>query len=329
MTLKKDSNKIMTAGKKAALVILSVFLIILLSGGVYLYSLLSGIKQVDTTNPVDNPDYEETVPVQKTEQIERNVINIALFGLDRRGSEASRTDTIMIATIDKDTKQIKLSSLMRDMYVDIPGRGGNRINAAYAYGGPGLAINTINSNFNMDIKYYATVDFKGLQRLIEKLGGIDINVKQGEIEYLNEPLDELNRIDPADKAPHVTKAGMQHLNGKQAVAYMRIRYYGNGDYERTERQRAVLSQIFEKVKKAGVLKLPDIVSTVLPYIETNMPKTEILSLGAASVGFNAGIQQYRLPVNGLYKGEKIRGMSVLVPDIKANAQKLHEFIFGT
>lgn len=317
----------MTKGKKILIVVLSIILVVVLAGGAFALSLLSKIKQTNLNKPsADNPDY---VPVTETQQINRDVINIAMFGLDRRGTEASRSDTIMVLSLDKDNKKIKLTSLMRDMYVAIPGKSSHKINAAYAFGGPGLAINTINSDFNLDIKYYATVDFKGVSRLIDKLGGVDINVKQGEIQYANEYIDELNTIDTASKAPHLTKAGMQHLNGKQAVGYMRIRYYGDGDYQRTERQRTVLTQLFDKVKKAGILKLPDTVSTLLPYIETNMPTTEIVSTGVTALNFSSSIEQYRLPVDNTFQSKPIDGEgSCLVPDIKANTDLLHKFIYG-
>lgn len=324
--------------KTVIIIIISVLLLVICSISIYVYSLLSSIKYTDIskvqdTEPItssekdyvyeDNSSEDYIVPdekptiLEKTVQQSHEIKNIALFGLDRRGSEACRTDTIIITSIDKANSRIKLTSLMRDMYIDIPGKRKNRINAAYAYGGPGLAINTINQDFNMDIKYFASIDFKGVKKLIDSFGGVDINVKKGEIPYIN-----------SNSNFKISSPGMQHLNGEQALAYMRIRHYGNGDYERTERQRTVLTTLFGKVRKSGVLKFPSLVSAVLPYVETNMPKSEIIELGLAMLGFQNNIEQYRLPVEGTFKSASINRMAVLVPDVEQNTKYLHDFIYG-
>lgn len=325
--------------KKTLLIVISIIFVIFLGAAAYTYSLLSNIKQTNISIPQATvpPAAESTSPssisitppsaITPAAQKPRDVINIALFGLDNRGNERGRSDTIMIASIDNDYKKIKLTSLMRDMYVDIPGRGGDRINHAYAYGGPALAVSTINHNFDMDIEYYATVDFKGLEKLIDNLGGVDIDVKQGEIKYLNFYINELNNTDKDTQEPFISSPGMQHLNGRQAVGYMRIRYYGNADFERTERQRVVLAQLLNNVRDIGILKLPGIIGTLLPYIETNMPKVEILSLGASALSCST-IEQYRLPEDGTFKYQTIREMSVLVPDMAINNQRLHDFIYN-
>jgi LCP family protein required for cell wall assembly len=322
----QKKKKKMSTPKKVIIIVLSAVLVIAVSAGIYMYALLSQIKQTDISKP--NPVDPGLVPVDKVEQKSKNVENILLFGLDRRGTRGnSRTDAILIITIDKDNQKVKLTSLMRDMYVELPGKGGDRINAAYAYGGPGLAINAVNKNFDLDIKYFASVDFFGLGKLIDKLGGTDINIKQGEIQYANSYIDEMNGIDSKNAVPHITNAGMQHLNGRQTVAYMRIRYYGNADFERTERQRTVLTQLFNKAKKTGVLKFPNLASAILPYVETNMSKTEIIDLGVSSLKFSNKLEQYRLPVDGAFRFQSIDDASVIVPDLQKNTELLHNFIF--
>lgn len=319
-------NKL-TKSKKIIIIILSIVLLTISGTCIYIYSILSTIEHTDISKPPvsateplpgsTKEEVEELVPLEEPKQIGGGVVNIALFGLDRRGSERCRTDTMMILSIDKDNRKIKLTSLMRDMYVEIPGKWKDRINAAYAYGGPGLAINTINRNFDMDIRYYASVDFKGVQALIDKLGGTDIDLKEGEIIHIN-----------SDSKNQIETAGIHHLDGEQTLAYMRIRRFGNGDYERTERQRRVLTQLFDKVKIAGILKFTDLVSTVLPYVETNMSKTEIMGFGVTCLNFSSNIEQYRLPAEGTYSDQYIRGMAVLVPDIEANTKQLHSFIYN-
>lgn len=324
------AEKKLSKGKKIAITAASVVFVLISGIVIYAYSMLSGIKQTDISKaeePQADSGIEEYVPLNKVEQKTKKITNIALFGLDRRYDEPCRSDTMMVLTIDETSKKIKLTSLMRDIYVDIPGREGNRLNAAYAFGGPGLAINTINQNFDLDIQYYATVDFKALSRLIDKLGGVEIDVKPGEVSHINGGVDDLNSRDKEDQEPHISGPGLQNLQGKQAVSYMRIRKYGNADFERTERQRAVLEQIFEKTKKAGILKIPDLLSAVLPYVETNMSKADILNYGITCAGFGTGIEQYRLPLDGTFKYESIRGMSVLMPLMEKNVDELHKFIY--
>lgn len=299
--------------------------ILLIFGGIYFYtnSMLNKIKKVQI--PKNNKDLGIS---SKSYESNEKVINIVFFGLDRRNpDQSSRSDSIMVVSIDNVNKKVKVTSLMRDMYVPIPEKGSNRINAAYAFGGPLLSIKTINSDFNLDIKNYVAVDFFGLEKLIDKVGGVQINVSAAEAKVLNNYLSELNKLN-GDKTPDVT-AGQQTLNGRQAVAYSRIRYVGNADYERTERQRRVLNELFKKLKAQGTVKLPGIISQMLPYVETSLTNSEIMDYAYDCMKFNANsITQYRLPVDGCFKSQTIRGMDVLVPDMEKNKSLLHEFIYG-
>ena len=304
-------------------VIIGVVLVVAAAGGIYTFSLLNKVKKQEL--PKTN---EELGIVEKPEEKkDDSIVNIALFGLDRRNpDQASRSDSIMVLTIDNKHKKIKLASLMRDMYVNIPEKGENRINAAYAFGGPGLAVKTINSNFDLDIKNYASIDFFGLEKLIDKVGGVNINVSDAEAKVLNQYLKELNKLN-GDTVPDVS-GGEQVLNGRQAVAYSRIRYVGNADYERTERQRRVLGEVFKKASKVNPVSLPGIISTALPYVETSLSNGDILDLSMKAMKFGQDeLLEYRLPVDGTFKGQKIRGMSVLVPDIEENTKLLHKFIY--
>lgn len=299
--------------------------ILLIFGGIYFYtnSMLNKIKKVQI--PKNNEDLGIS---SKSYESNEKVINIVFFGLDRRNpDQSSRSDSIMVVSIDNVNKKVKVTSLMRDMYVPIPEKGSNRINAAYAFGGPLLSIKTINSDFNLDIKNYVAVDFFGLEKLIDKVGGVEINVSAAEAKVLNNYLSELNKLN-GDKTPDVT-AGQQILNGRQAVAYSRIRYVGNADYERTERQRRVLNELFKKLKAQGTVKLPGTISQMLPYVETSLTNSEIMDYALDCMKFNANsIVQYRLPADGCFKSQKIRGMDVLVPDMEKNKSLLHEFIYG-
>lgn len=307
----------------AVSIVIGVVLVAAAAGGIFTFSLLNKVKRQEI--PKTN---EELGIVEKVEEKkDDSIVNIALFGLDRRNpDQASRSDSIMVLTIDNKHKKIKLTSLMRDMYVKIPGKEDNRINAAYAFGGPGLAVKTINSNFNLDIKNYVAVDFFGLEKLIDKVGGVNIDVSDEEAKVLNQYLKELNKLN-GDTVPDVS-GGQQVLNGRQAVAYSRIRYVGNADYERTERQRRVLGEVFKKVSKVNTISLPGTISTALPYVETSLSNGDILGLSMKAMKFDQNeLLEYRLPVDGTFKGQKIRGMSVLVPDMEENTKLLHDFIY--
>jgi len=323
--------------KKAVIIILSVLLVCLLGIGGYTYfymnSLLDQVKQSPLSSQNLSPAaLAKSLSIAKDAPKEEatGVFNILLFGLDRRSKdEASRSDSIMIASIDTKNKTVKLSSIMRDTYLAIPGKADNRINAAYAMGGAELAIKAINQNFNMDIKRYVTVDFFELTAIIDKMGGVDINVKRDEIPFIHQYLVELNKLDTNTPfARDITKPGLQRLNGKQAVAYTRNRYSGNGDFQRTERQRTVLTALFDKAKSKGISNVAALAAAVLPYVETNIPKSEMVDFGIKVIGFgNTNLQQYRLPVDGTYKSRVISGMEVLVPDLQKNTDLLHKFLF--
>jgi LCP family protein required for cell wall assembly len=312
--------------KRVVLIIVLIIIGLLIAGGLYIYSLLDKVQE----NPLKETPEELGVSEIAPREDDTGVINILLFGVDARTlNERSRSDTIMIASIDTKNNAVKLTSLMRDMYVEIPGKGKNRINAAYALGGPALAIKTVNTNFDMNITRYATVNFYSLEKIIDQIGGITIDVKKNEIDPLNACIRELNRLDPSGKVAYVNSAGPQTLNGRQAVAYSRIRKVGRDDFERTERQRTVMNEMFKKAKSVGVLKLPGLAEAILPNVETNITKSEMISLGITAVQHSGNaIEQYRLPVDGTYQSQTINGMSVLVPDMEENKKLLHEFIHG-
>ena len=260
-----------------------------------------------------------------------DVVNILLLGVDRRGSKgASRADTMFIATLDKANNKLKLSSLMRDMYVPIPEQGEQRINTSSVYGGPGLTIDTINQNFSMDIKDYVLVDFRMFEKMVDALGGITMTLTAGEVSAANDCIAGLNKQRGIEdiRSGFLTKAGSVRLDGKQALGYARIRHYGNGDYQRTSRQFKVLLTIFEKFKDMDIITQQKVIHEILPFVETSLDSVQIIDLAmrALSIG-TSEILHYRLPVDGMYQSRRIRGMSVLLPDINANAQALHEFVY--
>src|SRR5690625_3504810 len=305
---KKNTNKKRTNAqifRRVFLISLVVFTILGM-GFVYVYRLL------DKMNPVDIADDDHALGITEDTFENKKVVNIALFGVDRRSSSGvGRSDSIMIATIDREHKKIKLTSLLRDLYVDIPGRGMDKLGHAYAYGGPELAIRTINHNFNMNIREFATVDFDSFEKIVDILGGIEIDIKPEEVRYV-----------PG------SKAGTQVLNGKQALAYSRIRKVGT-DYQRTERQRTVMEHIINKGLRAGITKYPSLLNAVLPHVDTSISKTEAFTLGTSTLTSGIkNVDQYRIPVKGYVKSQMINGRSYEVPDtLEDNIKFLHKFIY--
>jgi len=278
-------------------------------------TIVNTVGEADGNRPSDIPSAEES-----------GIDNILLFGVDNRTpNDHGRTDSIIIATIDKNAKVLKLTSVMRDLYVEIGStKSMDRINSAYAYGGPELAMKTINNNFGLDLKYYAIIDFKAFQELVDKLGGIDVEIKDYEISEINYYISEVN----GNKATLLTKSGFQHINGQQALSFARIRKVGNGDFERTERQRIVLKGLAERTKQVNIMKVPELLTTLASYVETNVPLSKIISLGITAYGFNGSLQTMRVPVDGYFQGQSVHDASVLVPDIKANAMFVKEFIYN-
>lgn len=202
---------------------------------------------------------------------------------------------------DKKHKKVKISSVMRDSYVNVDGYGMTKVNHAYAYGGPILAIKTLNKNFDLNIKDYVTVDFFGFEKIIDSVGGVDINITPEELKYINASI------------PTVINEGLQKFNGRQAVAYTRIRYTAGGDFERTQRQRTVLVAVLNKIKEASSTKIVNVALQFLPYTETSMSNTEILkSLASISTLDINNIDQERFPLDGYCDGKMIDGIWYLI-----------------
>ncbi|MGE5627279.1 MAG: LCP family protein [Solirubrobacterales bacterium] len=290
---------------------------------VYFNSQLNKVKKVQL------PKVDSELNISDNAAKEDNdIINIALFGLDRRAKdETSRSDALLVLTLDKLHKEVKVSSIMRDSYVDVSGYGNTKITHAYAYGGPTLAIKTLNENFDLNIRDYASVDFFGLEKIIDSVGGIEINITSEELKYINFYIDETSTLEN-EKAPLITSTGVQNLNGRQAVAYSRIRYTAGGDYERTERQRTVLAELFKKIKAAGAANVPKEVLELLPYTETSLSNADIVKYGTSifSMGIN-NIEQQRFPEDGFCEGKTINGVWYLVFDLEATKKQMHNFIF--
>ena len=273
-----------------------------------------------------------------------NYRNIALFGVDSRSGELdknTRTDTIMIASINLDTKEVRLVSVMRDTWLNMSTDTYNKANAAYAKGGPKQAISMLNMNLDMDITDFVTIGFDGLIDVIDAVGGVEIDVKEAEIVHLNSyqismigkedgtlnAAGEPNYVATAgvDYIP-VEHAGVQTLNGLQATAYARIRYVGN-DFERTSRQRTVLTKVAKKAMTLNPATLNKIAEAVFPKIATSLDISEVLSLLSGIASYSVG-ETANFPFDGYVQTGRVGKASVVIPvDLTKNVSVLHEFLF--
>lgn len=261
---------------------------------------------------------------------DKNTLNILLVGEEKiNDGKRGRSDSIMIATMNVKQKAIKLTSLMRDMYVQIPGYSDNKLNSAYHTGGMPLLKETIQLNFDIELDGAVLVDFNDFESLIDKLGGVEITLTESEANYLN----TTNYI--SNPANRNVRVGTQTLNGNQALGYTRIRYRKsiNGeadDFGRTSRQRIVLNAIFEKYKSKNIAELVLLINDILPLVETDIPKSDIVSYAGTFVTLGTTkLETMRLPIDQGFTRAYIRKMDVLLPDLPANIDALHTFIFGS
>lgn len=320
---RRKKKKKKSIGFKIFIGFLCVLLAIAVLGGGYFIGLLNKMDNVDLNKDnlgIVEDDLKEYDNVNK-------IKNIALFGLDSTDGETGRSDSIMIATVDPVHKKVKLTSIMRDSYVYIDGHGQDKINHAYAFGGPELSIRTINENFGLNIEDFVSVNFSSLPIIIDILGGVDIEITNEELEYINSYIADINNKDGSN-SPYISYAGVQHLNGTQALAYSRIRYTAGGDYKRTERQRTVLEALFTSLTSASVGSYNSLLNEVLPYVQTNLNAADILSLGTKVLGIGNKLEQDRFPRDGYGEGAMIDGVYYLTFDIETAKQQMRDYIFN-
>lgn len=258
------------------------------------------------------------------------ITNILLLSSDARpGEDVSRSDSIMILTIDNINKKLKVTSLMRDMLVKIDGHGEEKLNHAFAYGGPTKTIETIQNNFGIKLNNYVIVDFNAFVKVIDAINGIEVTVKDYELDELNKYI-----LDGGGSEKDLLPSpGTYNLNGYQALSYARIRKVGNGEYERTERQRAVLQIALEKIKDMSKVKIVSLLNELFPYVKTNISLGNAMDYGftALNVGkkCNFEIEQFRVPLDSISKGGIINNKGwVFVIDKVETSKALQEFIFN-
>lgn len=312
-------------------VVFSIFLIIALvfGGGLGYYD-----ARLEAAMDQDNKSKQLITPKKENLTFDEDVVNILLIGSDHgaKGSEEGdkgRSDSMMVATINFKTKELKLTSFLRDMYVEIPGHGRNKLNAAYAFGGEQLLYDTLAENFNIKIDKFCVVDLSAFEKVIDRIGGIEMTLEEKEAEYLN----STNYI--SKKKYRTVKAGKQTLNGNQALGYARVRYvtsekYGVGEFGRTGRQRAVMQATFNKMLQQNPLDILDIAIDALGDISTDIDATYLKKLVYSVVSMGTTeIDQLRVPIENTYKpGSAQDGMFVFFVNFKANQEALKYFMFN-
>ena len=303
-------NNSLKSEKGGILKVLGVLLIIILIlvglalgiGYAFISDKLSNVNFVD----IDEANIELNSGV---EQELKDYRNIAIFGLDSRDNSFSnsRSDCIIIVSINKKTNDVKLTSVYRDTYVDIEGRGLDKITHAYAYGGPELAINTLNKNLDLNITEFVTVNFDTVETIVDSIGGITLTITDSEASQIG-----------------FSSGGTYTLDGKEALAYSRIRKI-DSDYQRTERMRTVLEAVFNKVKKQELSEISNFVDIVLPHISTNMSTNSIISLVPSAVFYKiTDSTGWPYDVSG-YSSDAWYGVPVT---LESNVKEFHQNIFG-
>lgn len=325
---------------------------ILLSVGISVFGYFTGLLQ--RTDSQNNGNWGLTLNSATYEDIERenqlrdqlakakqgfissdNVTNILIIGEDIRDTAdntSGNTDVMMLCSINEETKEVTLTSFMRDMYVEIAQSGGvyAKLNSAYGAGGAELTMQTLKNNFGVDVDKYVLFNFYSFIDIVNACGGLDIRISDEEAIGMQAPMAEQNDCLKNKKGTdYLTKGGTYHMNGNQALAYARLRYVGAADFERTARQRRVVTKIAEKAKDMSLIELSDLLDKVLRQLKTNLTDGEIAYLLYNSADLlTYKINQLRIPADGMYTNETIRTQDVLVVDITQNIRLFQETVYG-
>lgn len=299
-----------------------VILVLLVFGGLFLV----------THAVYGKMTYEEVTSLQEEPLKADGVTNILLIGNDsRKNGEDGRSDAMILLSISTRTKTIQMTSLLRDMYVEIPGHKGNRLNAAYAYGGPKLLLETVEQNLGIRVSRYMQVNFEAFANLVDAVGGVELELTNEEVQLVNGYLVEYNQLTGRAEGTDYLDAsadGLLHLNGPQALAYTRNRYIGT-DFGRTQRQRKVLSAAVKELPKALVTNPGELMDKIASNLTTNLTQKEVMGLllqGGRLLTYE--LEQGSVPIEGSYQNATIRGMSVLQVDFEKNRAYLQKKIYG-
>ncbi|MDU1539273.1 MAG: LCP family protein [Paeniclostridium sordellii] len=314
---------------------------IILSISVVIFSTISNVYALNSYREVTNKSNENMIQSNNDKQEKKidsskknkGVSNILLIGSDSKNFDnVGRSDAMMILTIDDKNKSIKLTSLVRDTLVNIPRHGYEKLTHAYAYGGAKLLLDTIEQNFKISIKDYAAVNFNSFIDLVDVLGGVEVNVKEKEIDHLNDVIvNSFNTSNKEAEEPQFIRSdGKQLLNGYQALAYARIRKV-DSIYERDTRQREVLKSIADKLVELPITNYPKVIKKILPYVDVNISMSKLINLAITSKEiYNYELKQMEFPLEDYREsGRLAKDNSFVVKWNKTeNLKKLDDFIYN-
>ena len=333
--MNQSQNKKLKKWQKCLLVFVGCVLL-LVGAGIFLFKHYYNMIDVQDAEEVlvETDLQEETIEVVKEEseeniifagqEMSEKAINVMLVGVDsKEDSFEGRTDTMLLFSINPETKKAVVTSFLRDIYLDIPGYGGNRLNAAYVFGGTQLMSETILKNFGISVDNYVIVNFWLVKDVIDAFGGVEMDITTEEIEQINKNMREQNRLmNNTDETDYLSAsdAGKKLLNGNQALGYARIRYIDN-DFERTSRQREIVSALVSKMMNMNIKEVNSLLEQFLPKVKTNLSQKDLMTLLFMSLGIkDYTIESMAIPIDGTWKSSRIRDMSVIEIDFDANAQ---------
>lgn len=349
---RKKKSKAKRIALTVACVFLALILVVLIIVVIFLEKILGGINKVDEVpqETMSAEEYAEFLDSMKETMAEDftgdviheddvewggesgliesgdDVLNVLMIGQDRRSADQgrSRSDVIILCTVNKPAKTLTITSFMRDMYVQIPGYEDNRINVPYVLGGMDLLDRTLATNFGVEVDGNVEVDFYGFIDIVDMMGGVEMELTQAEANYMNKNFSW--DVDDGSSKVWNLKEGVNQLTGSQALSYARMRYVGNGDYERTERQRRVISALVEKAKELSISELNLLLQHALPMITTDMEDAEILGYALELFPLlpELTINTMRIPADGAYQSTYVREMAVLLPNLAKNRDLLEE-----
>lgn len=333
---KTKSNKILL---RVLIGVLSLLLVLMIVAAVAMNYVLGKIGRYDEQQQTeaysgDHSEFFETDPtVEGQETVDPNsvvwddvdtlngehIINILLVGNDARpGESRARSDTMILVSLNKKTNAIQLTSFMRDMYVRIPGYYDNRINVAFALGGPELLCETLKTNFGVEVNGTVEVNFDAFSDVIDAIGGVDVEMTASEASYMR-------------GQGFNASEGISHIDGKAALTFARVRSLAGSDYNRTDRQRRVIAAVINSVADSSMTELLELIDTVLPIVTTDLTDAQIISYattGLTALSNGGQIASARIPADDAHYNAVISGMAVLIPDLKMCQEDLQEYIYG-
>lgn len=314
--------------RKIKIIIFIVEILVLLVVLAVLYVSLK-LEKINSGLEIDKGELDFNVKLPEVEETLSKYTTIALFGLDNRSNgnfQSGNSDVIMLASINNETKEVKLASVYRDTYLYMTGDDGYRkANAAYNRGGPKQAINMLNTNLDLNIEDYVAVDFNAVARAVDILGGVEIELTNQEASLINGYIDEVAEL-TGKEANHLWKGGTYNLDGVQATAYARIRYTAGSDFKRTERQRLVIQKMVEKALASDLGTINNLIDEIFPYISTSFTNLEILDLAKDAFSYSLG-ENTGFPFDLAGKDIKNAGDCVVAVDLASNVEQLHQFLY--